>query len=381
MKTSLTFKHWFCSQKLFALVFMVVVIVSAGSCGKEENGDPSDPDGNNGTVPKSDIVGYEYNGSKYIAQYWKDGVATPLSDGTKNAEALSVSVSGEDVFVAGYENEVSGSLYDDPTKMPKYWKNGISVPLNVFDFGVGVSNGTNGAAMSVFGRNGNAYIVGYMSDGGLNNSIAAIWINGGTPTLLTSQYNGSSEANSVFVTESGDIYVVGEKSFMAGNGEHALLWVNGSEIPLTDGSTTSRAYSVYVSGSDVYVCGGWFNSAKTTWEAVYWKNGAMTHLTDGSTFAMAYSIYANGNDVHVVGDKSLSASAMSDAAYWKNGTFTSLSKGTGSAKSVYVSGSDVYVCGYKYANSTYVATCWKNGNTYLLTDGTEKSFATGIFIR
>jgi hypothetical protein len=361
-------------------MFIVVFAIYTGGCKKSDTESPSDDEGSN--VPLSDIAGYEYSGSMRVAKYWKDGVVTYLSDGTKDVQALSVSVSGSDVFVVGVEKTESGGYDWDNTKMPKFWKNGTAVGMNVFDFGVGVSKNTNGIATSVYAYNGNAYIAGYMSDGGCNSSIAVLWINGGTPTLLSSQYNGDSYANCVFVTNTGSVYVSGWKALTGGNGRQAAIWVNGSEVRLTDGTAVSEANSVFVSGSDVYVCGGMINtSLYPYWRAVYWKNGTIHYLTDGTSFAIAYSIIVNGNDVYVAGDYSTTgASSSSDATLWKNGVATNLSKNSGSAKSLFIKGSDVYVGGYKYYGG-YRAALWKNGTEFLLSDVSKKDFVNGIFIR
>ena len=52
----------------------------------------------------------------------------------------------------------------------------------------------------------------------------------------------------------------------------AFLWINGVKTPLTDGSSTSLAKSVVVSGNDVYV-GGFHNGYPRIW-----KNGVATTL-------------------------------------------------------------------------------------------------------
>ncbi|MFZ1264106.1 MAG: hypothetical protein WAT34_11420, partial [Chitinophagaceae bacterium] len=66
-------------------------------------------------------------GSQYIgrdvATVWKDSVATTLTDGTSNASGNSVFVSGSDVYVAGYEQNNSGS------EVAKIWKNGTATAL------------------------------------------------------------------------------------------------------------------------------------------------------------------------------------------------------------------------------------------------------------
>ena len=49
------------------------------------------------------VAGYVYNGSYYVAKYWKNGKAVPLSDGMGPSIAYAITLSGNDVYVAGYE--------------------------------------------------------------------------------------------------------------------------------------------------------------------------------------------------------------------------------------------------------------------------------------
>jgi hypothetical protein len=343
MKNLFSFNHR--SYNFSLLVLMMLVLFAIGGCKKSESGSPQNNDSITTIIPKSEIVGYEYKGDMRMGKYWKNGVATYLSDGTTDVQVFSVSVSGTDVFMAGVEKNESGSMYDDASKMPRFWKNGTSIGMNVFDFGVGASVGTSGVATSVYAFGSTAYIAGYMCDGSCNDAVAVLWTNGGTPVLLSNQFNGDSYANSVFVSGDGTIYTAGNKSFTYGNGEQAIVWVNGTENPLTDGTGVSQANSIFVSGSDVYVCGGFFNSdISGYWRAVYWKNGAINYLTDGSSFAMANSIFVSGSDVYVAGEKSVNGSSSSaDATIWKNGVATILTHNSGTAQSVFVKGSDVFV--------------------------------------
>ena len=64
------------------------------------------------------VAGVEVEGPVNLTMYWKNGNPVKLTDGSTWAEAKSITVSGNDVYVAGFEDGVA-----------KYWKNGSSVIL------------------------------------------------------------------------------------------------------------------------------------------------------------------------------------------------------------------------------------------------------------
>jgi len=60
-----------------------------------------------------------------IATIWKNGTPTQLTDGTRNASAYAVFVNGSDVYVSGYEENLSGEV-----RIATIWKNGKPTNLS-----------------------------------------------------------------------------------------------------------------------------------------------------------------------------------------------------------------------------------------------------------
>jgi len=127
----------------------------------------------------------------------------------------------------------------------------------------------------------------------------------------------------------------------------------------------------------------------------YWKNGVAVPLT-GPTYGEARSLAVSGNDVYVAGwtedtieyapNSFLTAPV---AKLWKNGVLTALNDLTVSnavAESVVVSGSDVYVAGYaaptlySAGSEPWTAQYWKNGKAIPLSDGIHGAKAFAITV-
>jgi len=133
-------------------------------------------------TPSVDVYVAGYNGN--FAKLWINGIPQYLTDGTYCARANCVFVSGNDVYVAGYEENSQGKL------VATLWKNGNGQRL------------TNGKE----------------------------W----------------AEANSVFVS-GNDVYVAGNKRYEDGGDYGPVLWKNAVAQNLTDdGWGSAGAYSVFV---------------------------------------------------------------------------------------------------------------------------------------
>ena len=92
--------------------FLIIIVLVFCSCQKEISHEVVN------TEVDVYVAGFEEKGSGYVAKYWKNGQAIELTDGTTNAAATSISVSGNDVYVCG---SIEGNAV--------YWKNGNPVTL------------------------------------------------------------------------------------------------------------------------------------------------------------------------------------------------------------------------------------------------------------
>jgi hypothetical protein len=293
------------------------------------------------------VAGYESNGIVNVAKYWIDGQEIKLSDGTNDANANSIFVSNDDVYIAGSD---SGAVY---------WKNSREIRLSA------------GNAFSVFVSGNDVYV------GGSDGPHAAYWKNGTEVLLETNTNFGIFAVNSIFVS-GNDVYAAGYDN------RDAVYWKNGVEINLTavtiEFEGLFHANSIYVSGNDVYVVGYGSSSGSPFSQVCYWKNGVLVRVSNGQ----GNSVFVSGSHVYIAGTEESDPSYIPTAAYWKDGNLIPLPRSAVNsfANSMFVSGNDVYVAGYEFvAYQVTYGVYWKNGIETKLTDGTHAAVATSIFIK
>ena len=181
------------------------------------------------------------------------------------------------------------------------------------------------------------------------------WKNNLPGSLTTST---GSAANDILI-DGSDVYIAGYETY-GGSTDIAKYWKNGTPVSLTDPSLTfaACAFSLFKSGEELYVAGLVVGVDGLDPVATYWKNDNPVYLTDGTESSRAQDIYLSGNDVYVCGYER-NSSGFNVAKYWKNGTPVNLSDGQSRAwaYSIAVSGTDVYIVG----DDGYGARCWKNG--------------------
>jgi hypothetical protein len=284
------------TMKKFLLPFTIVIMVTAlVACNQSGNNAPevknesslaksnqSEKDflevKNNPPNEKETEDYYIINRVITVAKLWKNGVAQNLTDGTRSAYAHSVYVSGNDVYVAGYEmNKNYCKAYEEYKEfsIATLWKNGMAQRL---------TDGTkNSKAYSVYISGKDVYV------GGDEDGIAKIWKNGVVQNLAVEIHDDKDvKTDSIFYVVIGYEY-----------SPIAQLWKNGIAQCLTDGTKDSKVRSVYVSGDDVYAVGEQHNGKKLV--AKLWKNSVVQDISDGERHARARSVYVSGNNVYVAG--------------------------------------------------------------------------------
>ncbi|MDR1841004.1 MAG: Ig-like domain-containing protein [Holophagales bacterium] len=195
------------------------------------------------------------------AALWKDGALDRyLSE--YNSKAYSITVSGGDMYFAGY----------DDWDYPCVWKNNeaprrLPCPNN---------NYYECSAMSVAVSGGDVYAAGQYKEGWYPR---AIYWKGDAYTDLHPAGAYQSEARSVAVSSGGNVYVAGYIDY-TGDSRHPAVWKDGvlQEYATIPGNTGGTAESVFIVGEKVYVA-GYVNHLNTVTgydypTAALWEDGA-----------------------------------------------------------------------------------------------------------
>ncbi|MDF2517458.1 MAG: hypothetical protein K0R59_2754 [Sphingobacterium sp.] len=257
---------------------------------------------------------YNENTRLHTAVYWKNGKPVVLTDGQSDAEATSMTVVGNDIYVAG---NVGGQA--------TYWKNGHETRIRK-------DEGDYNTAYSITVKNGDVYVAGYYRD-----------------------YN----------------------EFKTGYKDLAMYWKNGQPVTLpvpkfynpVTGQSFDEIYScatfITAVDDDIYTIG----NGSSPYIQIYWKNGNILETINELKYVSTIR-QLNGN-AYAVGK-----THSGQPAYWKNGIIESLSSKDGVANCIAISGSDVYIAGVDDSNGNGtiedydVGKYWKNGQLLANLEGT-----------
>jgi len=243
------------------------------SCGGGKKNDPA-PTAASGVY----VAGWEADSGANYAALWKDGNGQrlPIGHGAYRYGANSVFVSGNDVYVAGWEEYRSSIGVITTITHAVLWKNGVYQRL---------SDDNNSQASSVFVSGSDVYVGGceYELTGPTTGDISAtIWKNG------VPQHLDGLIVRSVYVSD-GDVYAVGlyEEGVVNGSSDNrAVLWKNGVRQRLSESDSIPSSF--YVSGTDVYVAG--YDTVSGKQVATVWKNGVPQRLSQNDS-TLAWSVF------------------------------------------------------------------------------------------
>ncbi|NOS93087.1 MAG: hypothetical protein HOP30_14285 [Cyclobacteriaceae bacterium] len=273
----------------------------------------------------------------------KNGVITKVGDASVNTSVYSITVSGNDVYIAGArgENAVywkNNTMTTIPNDANTSWTTAYEVEVKNYDVYV-----------LLYGLGGPSNFVKYLKNG------VATECSNGQPTDMA-------------IAETNDVYISGNTNDRAG------FWKNGVWSYLTE--LNSRATAVKVVGTDIYFSGFYYDNLKG-WMPVYWKNGTMVAVDTVS--GMVEDMEVVNGDVYMTGYSNQNGGG---AAYWKNTTLVSLDLAGFTATDSYgiaVRNGDVYVTGRDYtANKTLL---WKNGKLVKPFDGTSSDSFSALFVK
>ncbi|MFT3912073.1 MAG: hypothetical protein QM737_21790 [Ferruginibacter sp.] len=186
-----------------------------------------------------------------------------------------------------------------------------------------------------------------------------------------------------------DVYAVGNEESATGF-DIAMIWKNGVATSLSADGDDAYAESVFVSGNDVYVSGEKFINGRATGSyypiPMLWKNGIEVPISNSTdtVWGSASSVCVSGSDVYVAVqvDSDYNQTTATIRLY-KNGVGTDISGDHANLYSMFVSGSDVYISGTEFNLATlrYESKLWKNGiPTFINPNTSGNDEASHVFV-
>ena len=268
------------------------------------------------------VVGYENNGTADVARVWtcdtakpfvfKSFTATAMTDGTSDARAEHLLVSGTNLYVSGNEAK-------DGVDVAKIWRHDVAAPFADQSFAsAALTAGVYGAAAyAMTADDRTLYVAGYAGDD--TNDLATLWTYDVTKAFAQDAFVGMSiypgtdaYANDVKVSN-GTLWIAGS-TYPTVN-PVAMVWsqdLNGLALgtpflatALNFGTSGSEAFAVTESAGTVYIAG--YEANATARQAKIWSmpvtsaSFRVTTLTNSSYDAEAADLAVVGSLVYAVG--------------------------------------------------------------------------------
>lgn len=241
--------------------------------------------------------------------------------------------------------------------------------------GVSTVLGTGYYVTDVFVQGNDVYTCGSI------NGIATYTKNGVHTTLGNSA--NTSYAYKLAVI-GNDVYAVGNVFDPATLDDHPAYWKNGVQHILDIAPNfKGRAYDIKISNNDVYIAGYQhnFDPVNPITNILYWKNEVLTTVNSSRVYSFNYqgeiSIAIDNNDVYLAVNERDNDAAFNGNAYLiKNGTEETLVDDDSEVIDIFISNSDVYLCG-SHINSSGVpnkSIVWKNGTVVVEKDNEHGAF-------
>lgn len=343
------------------IVSIIVLFSFFSACKK-----PSQPTPMNGLTTDVYVAGVTSTQALNYACYWKNDTAIILGPAGVNSYASDIAVLNNDVYVAGYLEQVLGS-----TIKPAIWKNGVLKVLSQ----------TAGYTSSTTVHNGIVYAVGEFINA-TGQSRAFLW-NSGTETLV--ELNSSNiKADAYNIS-----YYSGEQIVTGHINNQAAFWINGNPTTITDPNfASSNIGGVVVSGGAYYFSGSRQPTGTGGRQYGFWKhtNGTST-FTNYSTFGMQSTINPialKSDTLFIVGKTTSGTAAALTKVNISNNNHTTIPVVSLNvdATDILIDTNDTYILLREYSGGGLKASYWKNGQIKMLEtkSGYVHSNPYGIFI-
>ena len=243
----------------------------------------------------------------------------------KNEDVITPPVAAKKVYVAGYEENSSGTF------LGRYWVDTSASVIAVANADVELMD------IEVVGND--RYMFGEVNPNS-GSTKYTIWKNG--TVLYEIPYNREFVPTRMAVSGS-DVYLCGNSESTTSLTVRPAIWKNGTVTLLSQGYNFAYLSCIYVQGSNIYAAGAEYSSNQAYFS--YWANGTRQAVSGEINIA---AITVSGTDVYFS-----SYDGNGKPAYWKNGTKVVLpvdATSRGSCNDIKVIGTDVYACGVAWTN-------------------------------